>query len=149
MEPFVPPDFDVPTSLAGEGFRLEPLGPAHNDRDHAAWMSSIDHIRSTPGFEHPDADWPTVMSLDANRDDLIGHARDFTDRTGFTYSVLDGDDVIGCVYIYPTERPGCDAEVRSWVTAGRTGLDVPVWRAVTGWIESAWPFASPFYAPRR
>ena len=42
-------------------FRLEPLGPEHNDRDYEAWMSSIDHIHATPGMEH--RDWPTPMSL--------------------------------------------------------------------------------------
>ena len=46
----VPDDFVVPPGLAGPGFRLEPLGPQHNDADHGAWMSSIEHIRATPGF---------------------------------------------------------------------------------------------------
>ncbi|UJW29792.1 hypothetical protein L3Q67_31775 [Saccharothrix sp. AJ9571] len=35
---------------------FEPLGPQHNRADHAAWTSSIEHIRSTPGY--PDGDWP-------------------------------------------------------------------------------------------
>jgi hypothetical protein len=42
------------TAAAGVGLRLEPLGPQHNQSDHAAWMSSIEHIRSTPGY--PTAD---------------------------------------------------------------------------------------------
>src|SRR5664279_591362 len=53
---FVPVGFDPPTSLATDQFRLEPLGPEHNQADHAAWTSSIDHIRSTPGFA--DGNWP-------------------------------------------------------------------------------------------
>ena len=53
---FVPVGFDPPTSLATDEFRLEPLGPQHNQADHAAWMSSIEHIRSTPGY--PDGNWP-------------------------------------------------------------------------------------------
>jgi hypothetical protein len=144
--PFVPADFEVPGSFEGPGFRLEPLGPEHNERDHAAWMSSIDHIRSTPGFESQE--WPTPMDLEANRTDLVGHARDFTDRVGFTYSVLDGDDVIGCLYIYPARTPGHDAEVRSWVTEGRAEMDTVVWRSVTRWIEAEWPFSRPCYASR-
>ena len=88
---FVPSTFDVPAGLAGRGFRLEPLGPEHNDRDYEAWMSSIDHIRATPGFG-PTRGWPQPMDLDANRADLIGHARDFENRKGFTYSILDGDE---------------------------------------------------------
>jgi hypothetical protein len=44
------------TSLTTTQFHLEPLGPQHNQADHAAWMSSIEHIRSTPGY--PDGNWP-------------------------------------------------------------------------------------------
>jgi hypothetical protein len=60
---FVPADFDPPTHLATDDFVLEPLGPRHNVSDHAAWTSSIDHIRATPGY--PDGSWPPVggMSL--------------------------------------------------------------------------------------
>ena len=101
---FVPDDFAVPSSFTGPGFRLEPLGPQHNERDHEAWMTSIDHIRSTPGF--PRGEWPYPMDLAENLGDLERHARDFADRTGFTYSILDVDEVIGCVYIYPSPEPG-------------------------------------------
>jgi hypothetical protein len=67
---FVPVGFDPPTSLATNQFRLEPLGPQHNRADHAAWMSSIEHIRSMPGF--PDGNWPprTGMTLEENLSDL-------------------------------------------------------------------------------
>ena len=63
------------------------------------------------------------MDLDANRADLIGHARDFENREGFTYSILDGDEVIGCVYIYPSKDPGYDAAVSSWVRKSRADTD--------------------------
>jgi hypothetical protein len=148
-ESFVPDTFDVPASLEGPGFRLEPLGPEHNERDHEAWMSSVDHIRSTPGADKWGGEWPVPMSLERNRDDLVRHADDFQQRTGFTYSILDGDDVIGCVYIYPSTRPEHDAEVASWVRASRAEMDVPVWRHVSAWIERDWPFTHPFYAERR
>ena len=108
-DPFVSGDFAVPEAHVGPGFRLEPLGPEHNEGDHEAWMSSIAHIRSTPGF--PDGSWPSEMSLERNLEDLVRHARDFETRRGFTYSILDGDAVIGCVYIYPTDRDGHDADV--------------------------------------
>ena len=113
--PFVPADFEVPREFTGTGFRLEPLGADHNERDHEAWMSSVDHIKATPGFET--SDWPAPMSLEANLSDLVRHANDFEGRTGFTYSILDGDAVIGCVYIYPTKDLDHDASVSSWVTA--------------------------------
>jgi hypothetical protein len=87
--PFVPTDFEPPTALESDHFRLEPLGPQHNEADHAAWTSSIDHIRSTPGF--PDGNWPPAegMSLNRNLDDLRRHAADFDARTGFTFTVID------------------------------------------------------------
>jgi len=146
MEPaFVPDDFEVPLSLEAGSFRLEPLGPQHNDRDHEAWMSSIDHINSTPGF--PDGLWPAPMTLEANRNDLVRHADDFAARRGFTYSVLEGSDVVGCVYIYP-HADSHDAEIQSWVRADKAELDGELWRKVSTWLQEAWPFTDPYYAPR-
>ncbi|MEA2023047.1 MAG: N-acetyltransferase [Actinomycetota bacterium] len=144
---FVPEGFEAPTGFDGPGFHLEPLGPQHNERDHEAWMSSIDHIHATPGF-HPPHPWPSPMSLEANLADLEGHAQDFENRVGFTYSILDGDDVIGCVYIYPSDAPGHDASVRSWVRVSRTEMDVVVHRSLSKWIGDSWPFERPEYAAR-
>ena len=141
---FVPNDFVVPLTFSGPGFRLEPLGPQHNERDHEAWMSSIDHIWNTPDF--PNGSWPSAMSLESNRDDLVRHADDFEDRTGFTYSILDGDEVIGCLYIYPSKT--ADAAVRSWVKESRAEMDVVTWRAISDWLETDWPFATVEYGAR-
>ncbi len=145
-ETFVPAGFDVPQSFAGPGFQLEPLGPEHNVRDHEAWMSSIEHIRSTPGFRS--WSWPEPMSLERNLDDLVRHARDFESRAGFTYSIVDGQALIGCVYIYPSEEPGHDADVHSWVRQSRAEMDVVVWRSLSGWIREEWPFSNVRYARR-
>ena len=110
-------------------------------------MPSIDHVRSTPGFS-PTGDWPKLMSLESNLADLEGHARDFDERSGFTYSILDSDDVIGCVYIYPSSDPDHDASVTSWVRATRAHMDSVVYRSLAAWINEAWPFKTPHYAPR-
>lgn len=144
----VPTDFAVPDSFEGPGFQLAPLGPVHNERDHDAWMSSIDHIRATPGFDSPDSPWPVPMSLEANLKDLERHAQDFAARTGFTYSILDADEVIGCLYIYAAHLPDHDVEVQSWVRTGKTEMDGVVRAAVSEWIHSEWPFANPLYAAR-
>ena len=143
--PFVPADFAVPDGLVTPLFRLEPLGPEHNERDYAAWTSSIEHIHSSPGFES--SRWPHEMTLEENLRDLEGHARDFAERTGFTYSVLepDGDDVIGCVYVYPDREGVHGARVRSWVRADRAELDASLRRAVSAWLAADWPFASVEY----
>ncbi|MEN8238839.1 MAG: N-acetyltransferase [Actinomycetota bacterium] len=144
-ETFVPVEFEVPSSFIGPGFRLEPLGPVHNERDHEAWMTSIDHIRATPGMEG--RSWPAPMSLAENLVDLEMHAKEFVQRTSFTYSILDGDEVIGCLYIYPGSH-GHDADVRSWVRESRTAMDRVVWQALSEWLTDAWPFVNLSYAAR-
>jgi pimeloyl-ACP methyl ester carboxylesterase len=151
---FVPRDFAVPDGLVAQEFRLEPLGPQHNEADYAAWTVSISHIRATPGFAG--LSWPHEMSLEDNLRDLERHARDFAERSGFTYTVLSTDtgDVIGCVYIYPPReqpRGGAgrqDAVVQSWVRADRAALDRALHDAVRTWLERDWPFDAIEYAPR-
>jgi hypothetical protein len=56
--------------------------------------------------------------------------------------------VIGCVYIYPLPDSDDDAHAVSWVRASHAALDVPLWRAVSDWLASDWPFGSVEYAPR-
>ncbi len=147
-EPFVPPGFAAPRALATEQFRLEPLGPQHNDPDYEAWSSSVEHIHRTPGWET--SRWPDDRTPADNLRDLQRHADDFEQRKGFTYTVLDpaGDEVIGCVYIYPARSDEHDAKVLSWVRASRAELDVPLWRAVTNWLADEWPFERVDYAER-
>lgn len=139
---FVPVDFDPPTSLATHQFHLEPLGPQHNQADHAAWMSSIEQIRSTPGY--PDGSWPPPrgMTLEENLSDLRRHAEDYAQGAGYTFTVLDpGDhDVIGCVYLYPSASDDWDVTVQSWVRADRSSLDAPLAEAVTQWLATDWPW---------
>ena len=138
---FVPLDFDPPTSLVTDQFRLEPLGPQHNHADHAAWMSSIAYIRSTAGFS---GSWPPLsgMTLEENLSDLRRHAEDFTRGAGYTFTVLDPDDndVIGCVYLYPSSSERWDVTVKSWVRADMANLDLPLADAVARWLASDWPW---------
>lgn len=141
---FVPENFEPPTSLVTDRFRLEPLGPEHNESDLAAWTSSVEHIRATPGY--PDGSWPPLdgMSPEANLADLTRHAEDFAARKGFTFTVLDpaNGEVIGCVYLYPPEGRG-DVVVQSWVRADRAELDGPLAEAVKDWLSTAWPWENP------
>jgi hypothetical protein len=148
VEPFVPAGFVVPLALETEQFRLEPLGPQHNDSDYEAWSSSLEHIHATPGWEK--SKWPDDRTRDDNLRDLQRHADDFGRLAGFTYTVLDpaAGDVIGCVYIYPDKDGEHDASVSSWVRASRAELDVPLWRAVSDWLADEWPFERVAYATR-
>ena len=141
----MPPDFVVPRRLETAQFVLEPLGPQHNEADYAAWSTSIEHIHGTPGWE--DSTWPRSMTLDENRADLERHAADFESRTGFTYTVLVGDEVVGCVYIYPSDG-AADADVRSWVRVSHAELDEALYETVTRWLADAWPFERVDYARR-
>ena len=139
---FVPVDFDPPTSLVTDQFLLEPLGPRHNESDLAAWTSSIEHIRATPGY--PDGRWPPHegMTLEENLNDLRRHADDFARGAGFTFTVLDPSDmdVIGCVYLYPPSSEDWDVTVQSWVRADKADLDRPLAAAVARWLAADWPW---------
>jgi hypothetical protein len=148
MKPFVPVAFEPPAGLDVDGYHLEPLGPEHNASDYAAWTSSVEHILATPGFAG--ASWPHEMTIEENLRDLQRHADDFAARTGFTYTVLAGDrtTVVGCLYIYPSDQPGMDARVRSWVRAEDAPLDPILYTAVHDWLEAAWPFERVDYMPR-
>ena len=138
----VPDDFEVPLGFETPAFVLEPLGPEHNERNHEAWSSSIDHIHATPGFAG--RRWPHPMSLTENLADLEAHRAEFDARTAFAYSVLDPrtDDVIGCVYVDPDEAQAGGVTARSWVRVTHADLDEPLREAVMDWLEHDWPLAS-------
>jgi len=74
---------------------------------------------------------------------------DFAARTGFTYSVLDGDEVVRVRLSVPTNDGEHDVEAQSWVRASRAELDVVLWRRLSAWLAEAWPFQRPLYEPRR
>ena len=67
------------------------------------------------------------MTLEENLADLRRHADDFTRGAGFTFTVLDpgDDDVIGCVYLYPSRSEEWDVTVQSWVRADRSTSTCP------------------------
>ncbi|MFE3199976.1 hypothetical protein [Embleya sp. NPDC059237] len=156
----VPDDFVIPPPPSTPSFRLEPLAARHNEADLAAWTSSIDHIRATPGFAGRHWPPPEGMAPADNLRDLVKHADDFTRRVGFTYTVLavggaegaesmEGvEDVIGCVYIYPDRDDPSITNVRSWVRADRADLDAPLHHEVSAWLAARWPFEHVVYAPR-
>ena len=136
---------DPPVPLSTTWFRLEILAPVHNERDYEAWMSSIEHIHATAGFALADwggDDWPTPMTLDQNLADLEQHRREFVAGEAFAYSVLDGHDVIGCVYINPDGSGAADAMIRSWVRASRAERDQDLADEIDQWLRDAWPLRS-------
>ncbi|MEU4241853.1 N-acetyltransferase [Actinoplanes sp. NPDC026619] len=141
IRPLVDDSFAVPGVLVADGFRLELLGPQHNEKDHAAWMSSIEHIRSTPGFGRG---WPPAdgMTLAANLSDLESHADRSARRVDFAFSAIETatGDVVGCVYFKPSPTTEGEVTASSWVTAARADLDGPLTDVVGRWLLAAWPF---------
>jgi hypothetical protein len=143
---FIPRDFVVPLLYVHPLFRIMPIGPEHNERDYRAWNSSIDHIRRSPGFEK--YDWPREMTAEQNLSDIVRHAEEFRQRSGFMYTVMTGCDVIGCVHICPADAAG-RAKVFSWVRADKASLDGVLYRVVQKWLRDAWPFEGIVYASRK
>lgn len=148
-EPIVAPDFDVPVTLETNVFILEPLTARHNEADHAAWTSSIEHIRKTPGFAG--RQWSRrALTVQENAASIEQHADHRTQRVGFTYTVIEriSGELMGSVYLYPPRRAGYDVDVRSLVRADRSSLDPALYRTVYLWLATKWPFTRPDYAQR-
>jgi hypothetical protein len=57
---------------------------------------------------------------------------------------------LGCVYIFPTDKPDYEAEVYMWVrkSAYDEGLDPVLFETVKKWIEEKWPFKKVAYPGR-
>ena len=135
--------------LVAEGFRLEPLGPEHNERDYAAWSSSVEHIRRSPGYG-PDSTWPRPMSLDENRarpraacarlrgaDGVHVHGARRRRRRDRLRLRLPGDG-------RRPRRPRPVLGAASPAPSSTTSLR----RVVADWLDSeAWPFERPLYEP--
>lgn len=146
----VPDGFVPPTPVETDEFRLALLGPEYNESDYSAWTSSMDFIRSLPGWGT--SSWPEPMTIEDNLRDCVSHLERSNSGRDFAYTVLlpDRDEVVGCVYFKPTRppRPGT-VDVRSWVTEEHSNLDKPLYEAVTRWLAKDWPWSVVEYAPRR
>jgi hypothetical protein len=130
----VPDDFDVPAGLEHERFRLRTLRVDDVVKDFDALCSRVDHA----GAPQP----PFVPTVAQNLVDLGWHEKEFELRRSFAYTVVapDESEVLGCVYLYPSETH--DARVRLWVrrSAWEDGLDPVLEAAVREWVAARWPF---------
>lgn len=148
--PIVADDFEVPEGLQTERMLLRPLTIDLAVKDYDAVMTSEERLRSV--YE-PGGEWPLDLTLEQNIIELGWHQVEFQLRTSFAYSVLSPDqsEVMGCMYIYPTRKPGYDVEVSMWVRQSRVdeGLDQHLFETVESWIAQHWPFTSPAYPGRR
>ncbi|MCH9693450.1 MAG: GNAT family N-acetyltransferase [Gammaproteobacteria bacterium] len=148
MRPFVSSDFSVPKVLETAEFRLRMLTIDDVDKDYAAVMSSIDHLRNI----WPGSDWPDGLTIEQNLIDLDRHQMEFIERTAFAYTLvtLDESMVIGCVYVDPTRKRGFDAEVYFWVRESEldNGLEDRLFNTLVEWLGEHWGFENPGFPGR-
>lgn len=152
---FVPSDSSIPEELIAPGFTLAPLLPAHAPIDYEAVMEDPALLR-----QWSQSDWPADdFTLAENIVDLERHAREHTERTAFTYTVLSPDVTrcVGCVYITPpgartgpVELPPLhqhdprvySADVCFWVRASLFDMDfdTALLRTLNTWMSQDWAF---------
>jgi len=147
---FLPQDFDVPEQLETEDFRIRVLTVSDVVKDYDAVMSSLEHLQ---GQFLEEWGWPRDdLSLEQDLIDLGWHQKEFQMRSSFAYTVvtLDESRVIGCVYIFPFNKGGYDAEVTMWVRSDvlKSGLDEDLYKTVRSWIAEDWPFERTAYPGR-
>ena len=149
---WLPAPLSIPQGLVGEGWRLRPLTVHDVVKDYDAVMSSRAQLWELFG---PGSDWPLeTLTLEQDLIDLAWHQKEFQLRTSFTYTLvsLDGERVLGCVYVMPpsplaTDR---DADVYHWVRSSEraSGLDVELTRRLAQWFADEWPFERVAYPGR-
>ena len=147
---FIPADFEAPTLIEMEGFKLVPLGPDLVKVDFEAYMSSIEHLQET--FTRS-KNWPREGITDAEAMlDMETEQTRFENRESFAYAVLtpDGKRERGCVYVYPSSIEGYDAVVRMWVTKTEfdAGFDAELYEWSMNWVSNDWPFEKVAYPGR-
>ncbi|WP_137679170.1 twin-arginine translocation pathway signal protein [Aurantiacibacter suaedae] len=147
---FIPADFEPPTLVDAQGFKLVPLGPDVVKQDYAAYMSSIEHLQQT--FTRSTG-WPRAdLTLADSMVDMETEAARFANRESFAYGVLtpDGQHELGSVYVRPSPVSDYDAVVSLWGTKAQydAGFDAVLYRWVRSWVARDWPFAKVAYPGR-
>ena len=142
MYELVAEDFEVPTGLEHERFRLRMLTIDDVDKDFEAIRARVDHLGAPqPAF---------VPTIALNLVDLGWHQKEFELRRSFAYTVVtpDESEVVGCVYVNPSETH--DASVKLWVrqSAWDAGLDPLLEETVREWVATRWPFERVTFAER-
>jgi hypothetical protein len=134
MHELVPDDFHIPAGIEHERFRLRMLSIDDVVKDFDAICDRVD----SEGSPQP----PFVSTVADNLVDLGWHQKEFELRRSFAYTVVAPDEsqVLGCVYLNPSETH--DVRVRMWVrrSAWEQGLDPLVESALRDWLSREWPF---------
>lgn len=143
-------NFKVPEKLETDTFRLRMLTVNDVVKDYEAVMTSIDHLKGVFG---EGSAWPSKdLTLEQDLIDLGWHQKEFQRRTSFAYTVMNLEETqcLGCMYIFPSDRPDFEVEIYMWVrrSAFEEGLDPLLEKAVKEWIRNDWPFTKVSYPAR-
>ena len=83
------------------------------------------------------------MTAEQDREDLQHHADEMETHESFNYALFDADEteLIGCVYIDPTDKAGADADISWWVRDEYVGsaVEQALDELVPRWIAEEWP----------
>lgn len=160
--PFFDSVAPIPAGLQTDEFVLRPIRVSDVERDYAAVMDTREDLRRWEQDSWPADDF----TVEQNRVDLDDLERRHDARRAFTYTVLapDGDECLGCVYIFPTTATflakatvtpvrddrweDVDAVVYFWVRTSRAAeaMDRRLLQALREWFTDEWAFERPVYA---
>jgi RimJ/RimL family protein N-acetyltransferase len=145
---WLPADWTHPTHVPlPTGHHLRPIHPDDTELDLQAVMASRERLWAQYG-----AAWgwpPADLTADQDRADLQHHWDEVQAHESFNYALFDAGEteLIGCVYVDPTTRPGHDAEISWWVRDEHVGtlVEATLDTFVPAWIAATWPLRSPRY----
>ncbi|WP_183097618.1 GNAT family N-acetyltransferase [Nocardioides pelophilus] len=143
---WLPRDWEHPLrEELSTGHHLRPISPDDTHKDMLAVMGSRERLWSIYGEAWG---WPPAdMTPEQDRADLQHHADEIERHESFNYALFDAEEseLIGCVYIDPTDKAGADADISWWVRDEYVGSAVEraLDELVPRWIAARWPFRLP------
>jgi RimJ/RimL family protein N-acetyltransferase len=147
---FLPAQFEVPTLLETELFRIRPITIHDVVKDYDAVMTNRERLWALFGDVWG---WPPEdLTLEQDLIDLGWHQKEFQVRSSFTYAAMSPDEqrLLGCIYVDPPKKVGFDAEVYFWARAEvpNTGQENKLLEVVRRWVSEEWPFRLVAYPGR-
>src|SRR4028119_98035 len=120
--PWLPVDWHHPLRVElSTGHHLRPIRASDVDLDMVAVLGSQKRLWSVYGEAWG---WPpATMTHEQDREDLARHEAEIEAHESFNYALFDAQEtqLLGCVYIDPTDTDGADAEVSWWVADDLVG----------------------------
>ncbi|MCD4527265.1 GNAT family N-acetyltransferase [Nocardioides sp. cx-173] len=150
-EPWLPEGWAHPTRVElSTGHHLRPIHPDDTELDMPAVMGSRERLWAIYGEAWG---WPpATLTAEKDREDLQYHRDEELAHRSFNYALFDADEteLIGCVYLDPTDKPGADADISWWVRDEYAGtpVEAALDALVPRWVAEDWPLRAPRYVGR-